>query len=56
MNEITKILIAAFAVYGFYSVLWEIRHWLFRISARQNARQKIDKAAKKEYNNTVSKP
>ncbi len=51
MEEITKILIAALAVYGFYSILWEIRSWLRRFSARQ----KIDKAAKKEYNNTNRK-
>lgn len=51
MKEITEILIAALCVYGFYSILWEIRSWLRRFSARQ----KIDNETKKEYNNTIDK-
>lgn len=48
MNQITMILIAMFAVYGFYAVLYEIRAWLFRLARRRS--EKIDKPADIEYN------
>ena len=48
MNQITMILIAMFAVYGFYAVLYEIRTWLFRLARRHC--EKIDKPDEMEYN------
>ena len=48
MNQITMILIAMFAVYGFYAALYEIRVWLFRLARRRS--EKIDKSDGIEYN------
>lgn len=48
MNQIPLILIATFAVYGFYAALCEIRGWLRRIERRN--REKIDKRTQMEYN------
>ncbi len=48
MNQISLILIAMFAVYGFYAALCEIRGWLRRIARRYG--EKIDKQAQIEYN------
>lgn len=48
MDQIIMILIAMFAVYGFYSVLYEVRAWLLRLARRQS--EKIDKSKEIEYN------
>ncbi len=48
MNDITMILIATFAVYGFYAMLYEIRGFFTRFARGR----KIDKGEENEYNNT----
>ena len=50
MNEILSILIAMLCVYGFYTALREVRMLCLRLVRQRQ--KKIDKEAKKEYNNT----